>query len=66
MQCTHGAVSLPNGMARTNTATANVAFGAPSTTVDDCVNMSGTYAGGPRGRAGAARTPLVIAASFSL
>jgi N-methylhydantoinase B/oxoprolinase/acetone carboxylase alpha subunit len=53
-------------MARTNTATANVAFGAPSTTVDDCVNMSDTYAGGTGGRAGAAGTPLVIAASFSL
>lgn len=62
MQCTYGPVSLPNGMSRTNTATAatittgigsgtataNVAFGAPSTIVDDCVNISDTYTGGPQ------------------
>ena len=59
MTCTYGPVALPDGTARTNTATAtsttagigagtgtaSITFGTPSTVLDNCVNVSDTYAG---------------------
>jgi hypothetical protein len=59
MTCTYGPVAVPDGTSRTNTAMATtttlgidggsgqaaVTFGAPTTVLDNCVNISDTFAG---------------------
>ena len=71
MTCSYGAVALPNGTSRTNTASADsttygivqgsgdasVAFVTPTTVLDNSVNVSDTFAGaGISGALAASRT----------